>query len=226
MTTKFRNYRPGIVKMDVKAKGYAPLSKDYRLTAGESIEDIELSPASYIEGATVKPLGELISYVIQTSMGTSQSDINSMDVIIINNLPWGAKIESGKDIVYQFIGKFYSFDGKNYKEISKDAYEKISKPTLEEHTAMIEGAFKQFNSLKKTLSTDVIKLESSNLVSYKFTYNHEGTEYKCELMLYFDGALAGYANSLAMATSNKYYKFEFQSFNQPENTINIPIKPQ
>lgn len=223
---EIRNYRPGIVKMEVKAKGYATLSKDYRLTAGESIEDVELSPASYIEGATVKPLGELVSYVIQTSKGTSEAEISSMDSIIINNLPWGAKIESGKDIVYQFLGKFYSFDGKNYKEISKEAYEKISKPTLEEHTAMIEGAFKKFNSLKKSLSTDVIKLESANLVSYKFTYNHEGTEYNCELMLYSDGALVGYANSLTMAIPNKYYKFEFQSFNQPGNTINIPVKPQ
>lgn len=219
-----KNYRPGIVKLEVKAKGYAPLTKDYRLSPGESIEDFELSKASQIEGATVKPLSDLLSYSIQTSKGASEADITSMDAITINNLPWATKIESGKDVVYQFTGRYYNFDGKNYKEISKDAYEKISKPTLDDHMAMIKSSFEKFNTLKKSLSTDVIKLESANLVSYKFTNNYQGTDYNCELMLYFDGALAGYASSLTMSTSNQYIKFEFQNINQPANTINIPLQ--
>lgn len=219
---EIRNYKPGSMKMEVTAKGYAPIIKDYRMTAGESIEDIELSPSSYIEGATVKPLTDLISYVIETSIGPSSTEINSIDVITVNTLPWACKIEKGNDIVYQFATKYYKLDDKNsHKEIPQGEFEKISKPVLDDHMSMIKDAFKQFNSLKKSVSTDVIKIETSNMVNYKFAFDYQGTNYACELLMYFDGPLAGFANKLTMSSPGKYFKFDFKNYNSPENTINI-----
>lgn len=219
---EIRNYKPGSMKMEVTAKGYAPIVKDYRMTAGESIEDIELSPSSYIEGAIVKPLTDLISYVIETSTGSSSTEINSIDVITVNTLPWACKIEKGNDIVYQFATQYYKLDDKNSrKEISQQEFEKIAKPVLEDHMSMVKEAFKQFNALKKTVSTDVIKIETSNMVNYKYSLEYQGTNYACELLMYFDGPLAGFANRLTMSAADKYYKFNFKNFNSPENTINF-----
>lgn len=216
-----RNYKPGTVKLEVVAKGYAPHVTDYRLTPGESINDIEMSPSSYIEGAKVKSLNNHISYVIETSQGTSKEDMKTTDIITVNNIPYGLKIETNETTVLESMNKYFKSSSKKDIPISKDEFDKIASPTYQEHVKMIEGAFASFNSLKKSLSTDVIKQDAANFVSYKFSYDHNGTKYECELSLYFDGNYEGFANRLTLVSTGKIIRFEFKDFNLPKNNIKI-----
>jgi hypothetical protein len=216
-----KNYRPATVKLEVTAKDYAPLVTDFHLTAGETAKDIELTSSSLIEGANVKPLINHISYVIETSQGTSKEDQKTTEIITVNNNPFAVKIETDEETVVQFMSKYFKIDGKKNTPITKEIFDKTAIPTYQDHIKMIEGAFAKFNSLKKSISTDIIKQDSANLVSYKYSYDYNGTAYECELTLYFDGNLEGFAKDLTFKASGKFIKFDFKDFSLPKNNINI-----
>ena len=87
---------------------------------------------------------------------------------------------------------------------------------------MINSIFTQFNAPKASINTDVIKLESGNIVKYNFKTAYNGTDYDCALQLYFDGPNVGYADRLTMTGGGKYYEIVLKDLNQPKNRIADP----
>lgn len=217
-----RNFRPGSVDLEITAKGYAPLVKDYKMSEGESIEDFELTPTGYIEGAKVNLMDDLMSYVFEVSNGTDEENITSVDSIIRYVAPLSLNIVTGDQNYITAQGKFFKKTGEKWAEISKDEFDKLIDTPYTKAYDRFRSAFEQFNKLKKTISTDVDKIESANLVNYKFQATFEDATYECNLWMYFDGNFMGYPTKLTMKSSGKYYEYEFSKFNSPENRINPP----
>lgn len=217
-----KNFRPAVVKLEITAKGYAPYVKDYKMSEGESIEDFELTPTGYIEGAKVNLLNDLMSYVVEVSNGTDEDTISSVDTIIKGIAPPTVNITTGDQ---EFIGvdmKFFKKTGEKWAQIKQDEFDKLTETPYKKATDRFKSAFEQFNKLKKTISTDVENIESANLVNYKFQATFEDTTYECNLWLYFDGNFMGYPTKLVMKSSGKYYEYSFSKFNSPENRISAP----
>lgn len=217
-----KNFRPGVVKLEITVKGYAPLLKDYKMSEGESIEDFELTPTGYIEGAKVNLMDDLMSYVFEVSNGTDEENITSVDSIIRCVAPLELNITQGEQQFVTARGKFYKNTNNKWVETNQQDFEKLTETPYTIAFKRFRSAFEQFNKLKKTMSTDVEKIESANLVNYKFQATFEGTTYECNLWMYFDGNFMGYPTKLFMKSSGKYFEYVFSKFNSPENRINPP----
>ncbi len=217
-----KNFRSGTINLEITAKGYAPMVKDYKMSEGESIEDFELTPTGYIEGAKVNLLNDLMSYVFEVSNGTDEESITSVDSIIRCVAPLELNITQGDQQFVAAKGKFFKNTNEKWVQTNQQDFEKLTETPYTIAFKRFQSAFEQFNKLKKTISTDVENIESANLVNYKFQATFEDTTYECNLWLYFDGNFMGYPTKLIMKSSGKYYEYSFSKFNSPENRINPP----
>jgi hypothetical protein len=219
---ELKNYRPGLKHLKITAKGYAPISKDYKMSSGESAEDFEMSPADSIEGATVKPLTDLVSCILEVTSGSAPDKDLIYTIITENNFPYAVKVESGTNTNMLVLGKCYKSNGDKFALITEDEFDKNVDQFYTKPKALLDEAYKQFNALKKEMSTDVIKLESANLVSYSFKVKHDGTEYDCKLELYFDGTFRGFMNKITFTAQGKYIDIILKDLNLPKNLLVPP----
>ena len=223
---ELRNYRASMKKLEITAKGYMPLTKDYRMSQGETAEDFEITSVNFVQGASVNKLADLLSYVLEITGGPSPDKTDFMNTITVNNLPFAVKIVTGKDEYVMYMAKTFKKSDQKYASIPRDEFESSTKSIFKDPLDMINSIFTQFNALKASINTDVIKLESGNIVKYNFKTSYNGTDYDCVLQLYFDGPNVGYADKLTLNGGGKYYEIVLKDINSPKNRIADPSSAQ